>query len=100
MQYEIKNFNGGQAGQVLAMVNFFIGLILAVVLVLGRVFGIQDEGEFSLAFVIGLPFLYAIAGYIGARIFVAIYNRVAARRGGLYLELGELYDPMDPPWKP
>ena len=30
MQYEIKNFNGAQAGKVLAMVNFFVGLIAAV----------------------------------------------------------------------
>ena len=100
MQYEIKNFNGSQAGKVLAVVNFFIGLILAIVLLLGRLFGMQGEGEPSLGFVIALPVVYAIAGYIGARIFVAIYNRVAARRGGLYMELGELYDPMDPPWKP
>ena len=100
MQYEIKNFNGAQAGKVLAVVNFFIGLIAAVLLGLGLIFGMQGDDEPSVGMLIALPFLYAIAGYIGARIFVAIYNRVAARRGGLYLELGQLYDPMDPPWKP
>ena len=100
MQYEIKNFNGAQAGKVLAMVNFFIGLIVAALLGVGLLFGMQGENEPSVGLVIAMPFLYAIAGYVGARIFVAIYNRVASRRGGLYLELGQLYDPMDPPWKP
>ena len=100
MQYEIKNFNGAQAGKVLALVNFFIGLIAAVIMAIALAFGVDSESPPSVGLIIALPFLYAIAGYIGARIFIAIYNRVAARRGGVYLELGQLYDPMDPPWKP
>jgi hypothetical protein len=100
MQYEIRNFNGAQAGKVLAMVNFVIGLILAVMVGIGLLFGISGENQPGIGFVAVMPFLYAIAGYVGTRIFVAIYNRIAARRGGIYLELGELYDPMDPPWKP
>ena len=100
MQYEIKNFNGAQAGKVLAMVNFFIGLILAVIMGVGVLFDVPGNNEPALGVIAAMPFLYAIAGYLGARIFVAIYNRVADRRGGIYLELGELYDPMDPPWKP
>jgi hypothetical protein len=100
MQYEIRNFNGPQAGKVLALVNFFIGLILAIMVGIGLLLGISGKDQPGLGFVAAMPFFYAIAGYIGARIFVAIYNRVAGRRGGIYLELGERYDPMDPPWKP
>ena len=100
MRYEIKNFDGAQAGKVLAVVNFVIGLILAIILSIGLAFDVPGEEAPSFGFIVALPFLYAIAGYVGARIFVAIYNRVASRRGGIYLELGELYDPMDPPWKP
>jgi len=101
MQYEIKSFNGGQAGKVIAVVFFFVGLILAVILSLGLIFDVLTEGQRpSLRFIAALPFVYAIAGYVGARVFVALYNRVAARRGGISLELGQLYDPMDPPWKP
>ncbi len=100
MQYEIRNFDGAQAGKVLAVVNFFIGLLLAVLLGLGILFDLQGEEQTPLGLIAALPFVYALVGYLGARIFVAIYNRVAVRRGGLYLELGERYDPMDPPWKP
>ena len=100
MQYEIRNFNGAQAGKVLAAVNFFIGLILAVMLGIGVLFGVQGEDQPPLGFIAAMPFLYAIVGYVAARIFVVIYNRVAGRAGGIHLELGELYDPMDPPWKP
>lgn len=101
MQYEIKSFNGGQTGKVLAVVFFFVGLILAVIISLGLIFDLPAQGDRpSLRFIAALPFAYAIAGYIGVRVFVALYNRVAARRGGISLELGQLYDPMDPPWKP
>jgi hypothetical protein len=100
MQYEIRSFNGAQAGKVLAMVNFVFGLVLAVVAGIGVLFGINGDDQPGLGVIAAMPFLYAIAGYLGARIFVAIYNRIAGRRGGVYVELGELYDPMDPPWKP
>ena len=101
MQHEIKRIDGSQAGKVLALVSFFMGLILVVILGLGLIFDVQvQEREPTVGFIAGIPFLWAIVGYVAARLFVAVYNGVAARRGGIYLQLGELYDPRDPPWRP
>ena len=38
---------------------------------------------------VGLPILYACAGFVGAAIGCAIYNMVAGWVGGIEVELGE-----------
>jgi hypothetical protein len=65
-----------------------VGLLLAPVVLLASIFG-PEEASFGVAFAMGLPILYACAGFVGAAIGCAIYNVVAGWVGGIEVELGE-----------
>jgi hypothetical protein len=66
---------------VLALVYGLISLILVPFLLLGAMFG--PHGGFDAIFVIFLPIVYAVVGFIGGVLSAFVYNIVAKWSGGV-----------------
>jgi len=71
-----------QAGIVQAVVCAIISLIAVPFLILAALF---SHGGFGAVFVIFLPIVYAVAGFIAGVISAVVYNLVAKWTGGLEL---------------
>ena len=79
-------------GTLYATIGFFIGLIFALLAVVGA--GIADtgsEGVLALVFGVGavifLPVFYGVLGFIGGALLSALYNLIAGMAGGVELNL-------------
>jgi hypothetical protein len=71
-----------QLGIVQAVVMGVISLIAIPFLLLGAMFGPAHAG-FGLLFIIIIPIVYAIVGFIGGIISAVVYNVVAKWTGGI-----------------
>jgi hypothetical protein len=69
-----------QLGIVLALIYGVISLVAVPFLILGAVFGHAGPG---ILFMIFIPILYAILGFIGGIISAFVYNVVAKWTGGI-----------------
>ncbi len=79
-------------GTLYAVIGFLIGLLFALLSVLGA--GIADSGGggalglvFGVGAVIILPVFYGVAGFVGGALMSALYNLVAGMAGGVELNL-------------
>jgi hypothetical protein len=70
-----------QLGIVLALVYGIISLIAVPFLLLGAMFG--PHGGFGAIFVIFIPIIYAVCGFIGGVLSAFVYNIVAKWSGGI-----------------
>lgn len=88
MAQRIRRFGVGQTAKVVGVLYLLVGLLLAPMFLLAAILA-PDQASFGVAFAVGLPILYACAGFVGAAIGCAIYNIVAGWVGGIEVELGE-----------
>lgn len=107
---------GKMNGLICAALGLFIGLIYGLIFMLfGAAMMSTRDGAGSgagmagvgLAFIIGIPILYAIFGFVGGLIVGLVYNVAAGIIGGIELELEnstpDYYAPPPPQqqqWKP
>lgn len=101
LQYEISELAGSRAAKILGLTGLFFGVVVAVVL---GVWGLVSAdsvpgGPLAWSEYLMIPVVYGISTYIAVRLFCAIYNRVAARWGGLQMNVSECYTPMNPRWR-
>jgi uncharacterized membrane protein len=68
------------------------GLIFAVVMAV--VYATDADAKVDPIFLIFMPIIYAIGGYLGGLIFAAMYNLVAGAVGGIVIDLAD-----EQPWE-
>ncbi|MCK4812359.1 MAG: hypothetical protein KAT14_00320 [Candidatus Marinimicrobia bacterium] len=89
MKKEIISVDTKQSAKIFAITTAFFSLIISIVglvaLIVGLITG-QNNWEFWGVYII-IPVVYLVVVYIFARIFFWIYNKVAARWGGVIVEL-------------
>ena len=79
-------------GTLYATIGFFVGLIFALLSVVGAGFaGSGSEGFFALMFGVGaviiLPVFYGVMSFIAGALIAALYNLIAGMAGGVELNL-------------
>lgn len=82
-------------GALLAAVGLLIGAFISLFAILGAsIAAANDEGGAVLGLLFGagaivvMPIMYGIMGFVGGAIQAFIYNVIAARVGGIQVELG------------
>lgn len=89
----IKKFGILQTAKVGAVIMFFISLVVLVPFALiGGLAGIVGGSSFPAfpfagAFVLVIPFIYGIVGFIMTAISCAVYNIISAWMGGIEVEI-------------
>lgn len=88
---QVKSFGIFQTAKVLAAMYFIMTAIFAIPFaVIGTIVSIlagKPEGLLSLLFLVA-PFFYAIIGGLTGALACWLYNMVAARIGGIEIEIG------------
>ena len=88
---QVKSFGIFQTAKVLAALYFIMTAIFAIPFaVIGAIVSVvagKPEGLLSLL-LIAVPFFYAIIGGLFGALICWLYNVVAARIGGIEIELG------------
>jgi len=79
MKKQVINVSAMQAAKVSAVLYFVCSLPLLLVLMVPALIGQQ---QFPMLFLVLMPILYAVLGFIMTLIGAWIYNQVAARIGG------------------
>ena len=90
---QITRFGVGQTAKVCAALYFVVSLIIVIPMALFMALaGPGKEMPFPFAggwiFLLILPFLYAIVGFVGVALCCLLYNFVAGRVGGIEMEMG------------
>jgi len=96
MKKELKNISPLRAGIVLGTLYGFLGLIVVPIFILMTLFGPGAHPGFAVAFLLLLPVLYAVMGFIGGIISAFLYNLIAGWTGGLEFEVRDVA-PATPP---
>jgi len=86
MRKRITYISPLQLGIVSAVLYGIISLIAVPFFLMGALFG---HGGFGAIFVIFIPVIYAVAGFIGGIITAFVYNLVAKWTGGVEYIAGE-----------
>ena len=100
MEHEMSSINPKPAAKVLAVTLLLLGIIAGLVISLLAWLSPGIVSQPSLRSLLLQPLLFALVGYVGIRLFCAIYNRVADRWGGIRFDLKEIHSPLNPKWKP
>jgi len=83
-----------KAGIILGILYGIISLIIVPFFLLAALFGSRAGGAgaavFGLGFVIMLPVIYAVVGFIGGVISAFLYNLIAGWTGGFEFEVRDL----------
>ena len=90
MKKEITSVDSKQSAKIIAIVSALFSLIFTLVGLIMIIVGIVQESEYlkSVGMIYFLmPLWYIILVYIFSRLMYWIYNKVAARFGGIVLEL-------------
>ena len=85
---QIKSFGVLQTAKTLGVVDFFIGVLIAIVFMLKRLIhpGLHHHPRI-LIFLLFVPILYGVFGFVFTALFCGIYNWTARRLGGIAIEL-------------
>jgi len=90
MKKEIISIDGKQGAKVVAIISVLFSLIFSVIglvmLIVGSISKQTNMMYYSITYII-MPVLYLIILYPILRFFYWLYNRVAARWGGIIVEL-------------
>ena len=90
MKKEIVSIDGKQGAKVVAIISVIFSLIFSVIglvmLIIGLISKQTNMIYYSITYII-MPVLYLIIVYPTLRLFYWLYNRVAARWGGIIVEL-------------
>ncbi len=83
-----------RAGIVLGLLYGMLSLIVVPFILVASLFTLKAQSSgaavFGIGFVIALPVIYAVLGFVGGIIAAALYNLVAKWTGGFVLELRDL----------
>ena len=97
MEKELRSLNGSQTAKITALVTFFFMLLFLVPVSLiffiaAAVSGGQKAAASALMGVIYLlmPLLYLVLVYLFMRLYCWLYNKVAAKFGGIRFTLADL----------
>ena len=80
-------------GTLYAVIGFIIGLLFALLSMIGAGFASQDGGGAFIGLIFGvggiiiLPVFYGVLGFIGGALMSALYNFIAGMAGGIELDL-------------
>lgn len=85
MRKQISYITPHQTATVLALLYFALGIIAAVLMLFGLF--APSEMPIGLLFVIIMPIVYAVVGYISTIIVCFFYNLAASLVGGIELTL-------------
>ena len=86
MAQQLRRFSIAQTAKVLGLLYGLMGLIILPFFLLGVMFSPNETG-FGVGFVVVLPILYGVFGFIFTAIGCALYNWVASMVGGIEIEL-------------
>jgi hypothetical protein len=90
MKKEIVSIDSKQAAKVVAIVGALFSLVFSIIGIVMLIIGISAADEIlkytGMLYVL-MPFWYLILVYIFSRLLYWIYNKVAARFGGVVIEL-------------
>lgn len=97
METEISRIAPFQAAKLAAVLYFIMGLVFAVPIMSLSLFfsppeGAEQNNSMGIVFILILPFLYALMGFIFTPIMCWIYNLVAKYTGGLKFSLRDTQD--------
>lgn len=82
--HEIKSFKIFQTAKVIAVLYIIFGVVEGVILAIAFA---HSPHPHSLFVLIGVPIVFAVAGFISMVIICWLYNLIAARIGGIAFEL-------------
>ena len=100
MEHEIQSIDPKTAAKAVGITFLFLGIILIVAVFLLNWFRPESISQPGLPRILLQPVIFAVVGYVFARFFCVIYNRVAGRWGGIRFNLAEIHSPLNPKWKP
>jgi hypothetical protein len=87
MELRVVRIDPHQAGLVAAFVYAVLGLVAVPIVMLASLSsGQQTMGP---GFLVALPILYGVAGYLGTALVCGLFNLAAGRLGGVTLRLLE-----------
>lgn len=89
----IKRFGIWQAAKVGAVIYFILSAIFIIpVWIFGAMFSalVPESYDFSAMFLLLMPFIYAIVGFIVSAVSCVIYNITAGWIGGIEVEIEEI----------
>lgn len=86
MAQRIRNIDPVQAAKVVAVLYLILGLVLIPIFLF---LTFMDSNAFGLGmgFMIFIPVMYAVVGFISTIVMCALYNLVAGWVGGIEVEL-------------
>ena len=92
MNQRVRRLGVAQLAKVLAALYFLLGTVFAALFALiGSVVPLSEWGgdatPFGMGFLVVMPFLYAIAGFVFGALIAWLYNFVADWTGGVELGL-------------
>jgi hypothetical protein len=83
----IRRFGVAQTAKILGLLYAFMGLLLIPIFLYLNTF--SPEGGFGPLFLLAVPLLYGLLGFIMTAIGCALYNLVASWVGGIEVQLDE-----------
>jgi hypothetical protein len=83
MKHQVIHIAPHQAGKILGIMYFILGLLAALVLVGTGGFGSDRKG--MLMFAVSAPFLYGVMGYVFSALGALTYNVLAKYVGGFQI---------------
>ncbi len=86
MPHQIRRFGIGQTAKVMGVLYALMGLLVLPIFLVASAFAPRETG-FRPGFVVALPIVYGVAGFILSAIACAVYNIVAGFVGGIEVEL-------------
>ncbi len=93
----IKKFGVFQTAKVAAVIYFFLALIIIIpmFLIMSMLPAYEETNVFpGNVFLFVMPFLYGIMGFVFTAIGCVIYNFIAARMGGITIEVETTENPV------
>lgn len=87
MKQQVVRIEPLQAGKVLGIMYFLMGLLIAPFMLIGAIFGQDKTG--MVIFAIVVPFMYGVLGFVFTALAAAVYNMIAGLVGGLEITVEE-----------
>ena len=86
MRQQVTRVGPHQAGKILGIMYFLMGLLFAPVFLFGALLG-KDAGLSGVLFAIAIPFLYGAIGYVFVALSAIVYNVLARFVGGIEIDV-------------
>lgn len=96
MSQRITRVAPGSAGKIFGAMYFLFGVVFSPLVGLPMLFSGDGVG-FNLVWLLGLPVLYGVLGYVSMAGFAWTYNLIADRIGGIEVEITTIARASDGP---